>query len=211
MPDYRQELTAVFPQEAIEWRIVKLSDDETRARVRPQLYYQAVIDRLNQIGELNWSNRFLPIAEDALAAEIRIDETVKSRVVSLNSKLLDSTIIAQDAFVLTAEDFGIKTNIEPGEYWVDYDAVSKSILFVPEVEIKGPQNTGQGNTRQQNKPQTKEVIDRLVERLRAEGLGLEAAKLLTKHGGYGEDGESAKLLYGKLRSLLLKKTAIKEK
>jgi len=210
MSELWQQLIAEFPQEATEWRIVKLSEDKSQAQVRPQLYYQAVLDRLNQIGELNWSNRYIAISDDAIAAEIKIAETIKTRICSLDNPLLDSTLIAQDAFVLTAEDFGIKTNIDSGDYWVDYDPVSQSILFEPELETKAKASIKPVEAVKQNKSETKDVIDRLVERLRAEGLGLDAAKLLTKHGGYGEDSESAKLLYGKLRSLLLEKTASKE-
>ena len=53
------------------------------------------------------------------------------------------------------------------------------------------------------------MIDRLVERLRASGRGLEVARLVARHGGYGEDAEAARALYGALRSLL-KRTAADE-
>ncbi|HHO55025.1 MAG TPA: hypothetical protein ENK21_01435, partial [Trueperaceae bacterium] len=72
MSDLWQYLVADFPQEAIEWRIVKLSEDNSQAMVRPQLYYQAVVDRLNGIGLRAWSNRFIAIADRAIIAEIEI-------------------------------------------------------------------------------------------------------------------------------------------
>lgn len=50
------------------------------------------------------------------------------------------------------------------------------------------------------------AIDRLVDRLRGEGLGLETAQLLVEHGGYGSDADEARALYGKLRDLLLRET-----
>jgi hypothetical protein len=46
------------------------------------------------------------------------------------------------------------------------------------------------------------MIDRLVERLKASGQGLQAARLLVRYGGYGKDAEAARALYGALRSLL---------
>ena len=211
MSDLWQYLVADFPQEAIEWRIVKLSEDNSQAMVRPQLYYQAVVDRLDGIGLRAWSNRFIAIADRTIIAEIEIDKTVKSQILSLDNPLLDSTIIAQDAFVQAAEGFGIKTNIEAKDYWVDYDPVTKTIIFEPEIAMKPTMPSKAVENIKQDKSETKEVIDRLVERLGSEGLGLEAAKLLTEHGGYGDNSESAKLLYGKLRSLLLAKTAAKEK
>lgn len=46
------------------------------------------------------------------------------------------------------------------------------------------------------------MIDRLIERLKAEGQGLAAARILVKHGGYGKDPQAARELYGELRDLL---------
>jgi hypothetical protein len=48
------------------------------------------------------------------------------------------------------------------------------------------------------------MIDRLVERLKEEGQGLAAARLLVKHGGYGNDPAAARELYAQLRALLLR-------
>lgn len=53
------------------------------------------------------------------------------------------------------------------------------------------------------KPAGQQAIDRLLERLRAEGLGLQAAKLVVQYGGYGADPAAAKELYAQLRALLL--------
>jgi hypothetical protein len=53
------------------------------------------------------------------------------------------------------------------------------------------------------KPTGQQMIDRLVERLKGEGQGLAAARLLVKHGGYGKDPEAARELYAQLRELLL--------
>ncbi len=53
------------------------------------------------------------------------------------------------------------------------------------------------------KPTGQQMIDRLVERLKGEGQGLAAARLLVKYGGYGKDPEAARELYAQLRELLL--------
>ena len=52
-------------------------------------------------------------------------------------------------------------------------------------------------------PSAQELIDKLVTRLKENGLGREAAALVVKYGGYGGDPESTKKLYGELRSLLM--------
>ncbi len=52
-----------------------------------------------------------------------------------------------------------------------------------------------------------QVIERLMERLGAEGLGKEAARVVVEHGGYGRTPDEARDLYRKLRALLLDKGA----
>lgn len=53
------------------------------------------------------------------------------------------------------------------------------------------------------KPEGQQMIDRLIERLKAQGQGLAAARILVKHGGYGKDPQAARELYAALRQLLL--------
>lgn len=55
--------------------------------------------------------------------------------------------------------------------------------------------------------QGQQAIERLVDRLRAEGRGTRAAALIVEHGGYGRSPEEARELYRKLRELLLEKGA----
>lgn len=57
------------------------------------------------------------------------------------------------------------------------------------------------------KPDGHQVIDRLVERLREEGLGADAARLVTSYGGYGGDPDASRELYAKLRALLVQRSA----
>ena len=60
----------------------------------------------------------------------------------------------------------------------------------------------------EERPEAHQVIDRLVERLRAEGLGAQAARLVVRYGGYGRTPEESRELYGKLRTLLVGKVAV---
>ena len=60
----------------------------------------------------------------------------------------------------------------------------------------------------EERPEAHVVIDRLVDRLKAEGLGAQAAKLVVRYGGYGRTAEESRELYGKLRSLLVGKVAV---
>jgi hypothetical protein len=53
------------------------------------------------------------------------------------------------------------------------------------------------------KPEGQQMIDRLIERLKAQGQGLAAARILVRHGGYGKEPQAARELYAELRQLLL--------
>lgn len=58
-----------------------------------------------------------------------------------------------------------------------------------------------------SKTEGQQKIDRLVERLKADGMGLQVAKLTVQYGGYGNNPDEARVLYGKLRDLLISKSA----
>jgi hypothetical protein len=60
-----------------------------------------------------------------------------------------------------------------------------------------------GTTPAAAKPEGQQMIDRLIERLKAQGQGLAAARILVRHGGYGKDPQAARELYAELRQLLL--------
>ena len=208
MSDIWRLLQSGFPLDAIEWRIVAIDEGSSQAQVKPQLHYKAVIDRLNQIGKTNWSNRFISISENTVVAELTIAGVAKSKVKSLKQPLIDDTILTKDAFIEAATLFDIVCGYEDKRFWVDYDAEAGEIVFEPELSIVEKPKIEQEALKAETKPKTKEVIDRLVERLGEEGLGLEAAKMLTQYGGYGNNSESAKELYSKLRELLMSKTKI---
>ena len=53
-------------------------------------------------------------------------------------------------------------------------------------------------------PEALRMIDRLVDRLKQQGHGLAAARLLNRYGGYGKDAAAARELYGELRALLVR-------
>jgi len=52
-----------------------------------------------------------------------------------------------------------------------------------------------------------ELINQLVGTLKERGKGAEAAQIIINHGGYGKTPEQQKILYGKLRRLLVKDEA----
>lgn len=195
----QQSLSQAFAPEALEWRILVVSEDGSQAKVRPQLKYEQVLARLDEsLGQTGWSNRYAALGA-AVICELTIAGVSKAEVVSAGD---DTVIRAHDAFVYAAEKFGLLPPADTTKtYWVDYDPENATILHEPNLTPTSAILTPPVS----EKPAGQQAIDRLVERLRQEGRGLEAAKLVMNYGGYGDDAEAARELYSKLRALLLEK------
>ncbi len=189
----------LLPQD-FEWRIIEVSTDNKQARLRPQLNYDKVIQRLNEVlGLEGWSNRYFPLAIGVFSSELTIQGVTKSCWVA-DRGLVNSELLAQDALVYAAEYFGIVSAVKQRpDYWVEYDPEQQTILFEPEPELILAASPTPDIP---EKPAGQQAIDKLLERLKQEGQGLEAAKLLIRFGGYGQNPEAARELYSKLRDLL---------
>ena len=204
-----ESLTQPFSADAVTWRVLEVTAADTpggaaRARVRPQLSYEAVLERLNEVVKPSgWSNRYVALGDDALSCELSVEGVTKTEVALLRD--LSSDEVAHDAFVYAAELFGMVPPVDTeAVYWVDYDPEAKTILHEPaaEVEAAPPPTPSVITPPSTPKPAGQQAIDRLVERLKGEGRGLEVAKLINTYGGYGQDKDAARELYSKLRALL---------
>ncbi|MEM7737134.1 MAG: hypothetical protein AAF267_15230 [Deinococcota bacterium] len=216
-----------FDPEQLVWRVVELADDEHHARVRPQLDMLAVRARLNTVlTPTGWSYRFDPV-NGAISCTLSLGELSRAALVSLNSPVpLDTNTRAHDAFVYAAEGFGILPPADvTAQYWVEFDAEQRTILYEPEllpglVSGSSPELASLGEASPANeqlvadsKPLTdskpvvksegQQAIDKVMERLNAQGQGLEAAKLAITYNGYGDNPDMAREFYGKLRDLLM--------
>lgn len=145
--------------------------------------------------------------------------------------------LGEIALARCASQFGLRLPYadEAPDYWVDFDPETGEALFEPEpVPASGARGSsraqstahvgagsvvgadadpGAEGTAERQTPQAAgnpsghEVIERLVERLNAEGLGKDAAKLVVRYGGYGRTPEESRELYGQLRAVLLRREA----
>ncbi len=194
MQDPWSRLAAPFPDGSHTWRVLEISSDGRRARLRPQLSYQAVCDRLDQeVGVGRWSNAFRPVGTGAIACELTVEGVTKSAVAA---SLFDgdAQCLSEDSLVRAAELFGMRVGIEAGGEWVDYDAEEGRPLYEPAP--------ASDSVAEPAKTEGQKAIDRLVDRLRDLGRSEEAARLLVEYGGYGHDPDASRELYGKLRALL---------
>ncbi len=194
----------------MEWRVVEILADGHEAKVRPQLRFEAVLQRLDEtLSVAGWSSRYRAIGE-AVACELTISSICKSAVAE--STYVGKSTASRDAFVYAAELYGMVPPVTRNEiYTVDYDAEAKAPLFDPEVATDGPvsKEPEQVSSPPAHEPETpaksagQQAIDKLVERLEQQGRGKDVAKLIVQYGGYGQDPEAARELYSKLRALLV--------
>ncbi len=205
MPDRWAPLAAPFPAEAPRWRVVEMDSVEHRALVAPELDPVAITSRLDEVlGREGWSQRFQAPSPEAIICELEIAGVCKAAVVARRTPGDDAEHLGAAALAQAAERFGLRPPTEPSVcYWVDADPESGQPLHDPPGDASVQRPTSTAEPAAPAKPEGQLAIDRLVERLREEGHGLEAARVLITYGGYGHDPETARDLYAKLRSMLL--------
>ncbi len=214
-------LAQPFPPHALAWFVVELGPERQSARLEPYVPARLLKDRLDEAaGVENWENRFRPVGVDAMICELSVAGVTKSAVARSGRSDFDATILADVALAKAAALFGVQPPADPYEaYWVDYDTEAEEPLFLPEPATEVTQALREPSTLDisaaplgQEDPETvrpegQQVIERLVDRLKAEGLGHEAARLVVSFGGFGRTTEEARDLYKRLRELLLEKGA----
>ena len=226
----RDALAAPFAPTDLSWRVVRLSPDRLSAQVRPQLPAAVIAARLDAVlGVEGWSHSFAALGERGLVCTLSVGGAHKSAAVAYSAQT-GVAEAAEDALGAAAAFFGLRPPVALAELpWVDYDAEQGQILYEPDLsepEVPGgvepvpvavPSSvlrSAPGSALEENhesrppapastKSAGQQAIDKLVDRLKAEGRGLQAAKLLTSYGGYGSDPAAARELYAKLRELLL--------
>lgn len=208
-------LAAPFAADDLIWRVVKLSPDRLSAQVRPSLQAASVRARFDRVcGVGGWSCAYGPLGDRGLVCTITVAGVHKAAVAPYSAETgLGST--ADDAFAAAAALFGLLPPVTLDELpWVDYDPEQKEPLYDPELSgtepaagAAAPPEPDPAPAPAPVKSAGQQAIDKLVDRLKADGKGLGAAKLLNTYGGYGSDPAAARELYAKLRELLLQGSA----
>lgn len=212
MDEVWQKLSEPFPPGEVEWRIEALSRDKKRALVVPYVDARTVLDRLDRVvGPEGWQDAYEVLADAERAVRDERGER-RERLVEVKCRLTvlgvtkedvgegDSLKAAfSDALKRAAVKFGVGRYLYRLEkQWVDYDP-EKGRFTPPKLPEPSP---GEEEGLEEEKPEAYRLIDQLLERLKEKGLGKEAAKIVTRYGGYGKTPEETKRLYGELRALL---------
>ncbi|TFU16827.1 Rad52/Rad22 family DNA repair protein [Thermus tengchongensis] len=213
MDEVWQKLAEPFPPGEVQWRIEALSRDKKRALVVPYVDARTVLDRLDRVvGPEGWQDAYEVLADAERTVRDERGER-RERLVEVKCRLTirgvtkedvgegDSLKAAfSDALKRAAVKFGVGRYLYRLEkQWVDYD--SEKGRFTPPRLPEG-EGSPEAPLPEEEKPEAYRLIDQLMERLKEKGLGKEAAKIVTKYGGYGKTPEETKRLYGELRALL---------
>lgn len=212
----------------------ELSPDRLSARVSPVPPAAAIRARLDEVvTPAGWSCQLLPLGDRAVVCNLTVEGVTRAGVYESpvgtvpGSMLGSAAALADAAFAAAAAQFGMGGG--GAEEWVDHDpesgevllddpstvgsedppvssayAVTGGVVGVAAAAAENAEDTQPADAR----PEAHQVIDRLVERLKAEGLGAAAAKLVVRYGGYGRDAEESRELYGRLRALLMHKVTV---
>lgn len=225
-------LAAAFPLSPSTWVLRELSPDRTSARVAAVPAADAIRARLDEVvAPDGWSCQLLPLGDRALVCNLSVEGVTRSGVYELpagtvtGSALGSASAIADGALAAAAAQFGMR--LDSGDTWVDHEPETGEVLLdvLEQVAVERSDEPAGSVTAAQEqdvqsraapsaaapaveRPEPRQVIDRLVERLKAEGLGAAAAKLVVEYGGYGRDVEESRELYGRLRALLMHKVTV---
>lgn len=224
-------LSAPFPLPSVTWDVVSVDPGADEALVVPRLRREAIVERLDDLcGVAGWSLSLTPFADGAVGCGLQVGEVRKAAVA--DARIEGPAATADAALAACAALFGLASPVAAHARRVAFDAEAGVALHdpdpeaIPEETVAVPRADAAAADRRDagaaeadeasdvpdaaaRRPssEARVMIDRLVERLRASGRGLEVARLVARHGGYGEDAEAARALYGALRSLLKRSAA----
>jgi hypothetical protein len=205
---------APFAPADVSWDATTTNDAGDEVLLTPRLSRRAIVARLDEVGGVAGWSLILAPTEGGIVATLRVDDVTKSAAADHLAVVAPSAEETADrALARAAEAFGLRP-AETGPRWAPFDPDARVVLddapapapaaadlaeesAVPDVMRSSA--AARGLT-----PEALQMIDRLVERLKEEGQGLAAARLLVKHGGYGNDPAAARELYAQLRALLLR-------
>lgn len=221
-PSHAHPFAEPFDWNDLSWCVVALEEGGEEAEVVPCLALAALRERLDAaLSPLGWGVQFQLAAGDAVGCQLTLQGVTKGVVVAL-PPAGGSEAAARLALDGAARLFGARSTLPEG--WVArvaFDAETQTLLHEPEPPeglpavsappaaprtapaLESATTSPAATSEPAPRPEPQQMIDRLVDRLKEEGKGLAAARILVKHGGYGQDVETARQLYRELRELLL--------
>lgn len=228
-------LAEPFGDDDLVWTVVEVGDGGDEVRVTPRVGVAALHQRLDAVcGVRGWSVSYTSMPGDAVACHLVIDGVTKGAVAA-PALVGGAEVSAAIALAQAAARFGaVPPWPAEASAWVACDPATYEPLHAPAEVPSSPldapaarmdpaaptqvaaigldvaaraSDASVTDPAAPAKPDGQQMIDRLIERLKAQGQGLAAARILVRHGGYGKDPQAARELYAELRQLLLSATS----
>ncbi len=200
-----EQLTALFPPSAIEWRLESRSRDQRRALVRPVLSAKTVSERLDAVvSTAGWSDLYTALPGSRVACRLTVLGVTKEAI----SAALEPELAYADALVRAAAKFGLGRALERiVGTWVDWDDNRSQPLEPPvlpdwAVAIPAPAMVQIVPSQQVAETRTNEkLITDLIRAVRElPGGEIELRRLMRRRNRWHASTDTDKrALYGELR------------
>lgn len=212
MSEVWELLSAPFEPGELDWRLERLSPDRRRALLVPRVEPRVLLERLDEAaGTEGWQDSY----ELLLSGPDRYAVKCRLTVGKVSKEDLGEADRLRDAFTealwRAAYKFGVGRYAAPS--WVDHDPATGRYEKPAGAATlaEGTHESALPELSQQEppaplpdppKPEPQALIDGLMEELRSKGMGKEAARVISRYGGYGKNIDEMRKVYAELKAIL---------
>lgn len=220
--DFWKQLAQPFAPEALQWHLESFSAERQQAWAVPIPTPQSLLERLDQaLGPEGWEDHYEVLQTSPLVVvkcRLSLHGVAKEDVGQANT----FAEAFAHALVKAAAKFGVGRYLQTQGQWIDHNPnaptpppkatppapTHSTSESSPPAEVASesspPAEVASENSppAEAAKPEPHELIDRLIERLKAQGHGKEVAKIVMKYQGYGQTLDETRRLYAELRTML---------
>jgi hypothetical protein len=186
------KLAEPFAEDQLDWRVEKRSSGKTFTVPYPK--QEALIERIEQhFGPYSWQDSYELLMQTPITVKARLSLHIDGLGMVSREDVGTGESFPEalaHAFQRAALKFGLGRELQEGAQ----EGVEAS--EPPSTTFQAPQEA------EEVKPDAHKHIDALMEQLKAQGMGKEAAKAVMRYGGYGKNLDESRQLFVELRNLL---------
>lgn len=187
------KLAEPFAEDQLEWRSEKRGLDG-KAWLVPYPKPEALIERLEQhFGPYSWQDSYELLLSNPITVKARLSLHIDGLGLVSREDVGTGPSFPEalaHAFQRVALKFGLGRELQADARWSEEPAGPPTVV------------TSTQPTEEEVKPEAHKHIDSLMEQLKAQGMGKEAAKAVMKYGGYGRNLDESRQLFVELRNML---------
>ena len=157
---------------------------------------EALVERLEQhFGPYSWQDSYELLVANPITVKARLSLQIDGLGLVSREDVGSGDSFPEalaHAFQRAALKFGLGRELQADARWVN----------PAEAPGQPSEPTPLAQPGEEIKPEAHQHIDRLMEQLKAQGTGKEAAKAVMRYGGYGKNLDESRQLFVELRNLL---------